>query len=62
MDNYATKAHMARVIVRALYNLRQLPAVDDRRVVRRVRKGTVESLSRDYALAVAALKSVEIQP
>lgn len=52
-----TKNDMARVIVQALYNLSDLPAVDHPEVVKRANKGTVESLTRQHGLACRALLS-----
>ena len=50
-----TKLKMARVIVQALYNLPQLPAVDHPEVVKRAARGRVDTLQRQHKLAVASL-------
>jgi hypothetical protein len=52
-----TKLDMARVIVTALYNLKALAPVDHPEVVKRANKGTVESLSRQHKMALAAIES-----
>jgi hypothetical protein len=52
-----TKLDMARVIVTALYNRPALVAADHPEAVRRARKGTVASLTREHKLAVAAIES-----
>ncbi len=52
-----TKLDMARVIVTALYNLPALVNASHPEVVRRARKGSVASLTRQHALAVAAIQS-----
>lgn len=50
-----TKTDMARVIVQALYNLPELPAVDNHRVTRMVQRGKVEQLTYQHKLAVKVL-------
>ncbi len=52
-----TKTDMARVIVLALYNLPALPAADHPDVLRRVKRGTGASLTRQHKLAMAAIQS-----
>lgn len=54
-----TKNQMARVVVQALYNLPELPSETDRRVVVRAQRGSVESLTKHHAMAMAALLSVK---
>ena len=52
-----TKNDLARVIVQALYNLPELPAATHTHVINRERRNNVETLTRQHALAVAALNS-----
>ena len=54
-----TKTDMARVIVTALYNKPALVAADHPEVIKRARRGTVESLTRQHKLAMAAIESVQ---
>ncbi len=53
-----TKNDMARVIVTALYNKSSLVAADHPEVVKRAARGTVASLTRQHAMAMAAIQSV----
>lgn len=53
-----TKIDMARVIVTALYNRPALVAADHPEVVKRARRGSVESLARQHKMAVDAINSV----
>lgn len=50
---------MARVIVQALYGMHTLPAEDHPEVIKRARRGTVESLSKQHDMACKALSSVK---
>lgn len=52
-----TKTDLARVIVTALYNRPELVRADHPEVIRRARRGTVESLTRQHKLAMAAIES-----
>ena len=52
-----TKLEMARWVVTALYNLPTLVAIDHREAVRRAKRGTVKSLTRQHEMAVAAIRS-----
>lgn len=52
-----TKTDMARVVVTALYNLPELAPADHPRVLRLVRRGSVESLTRQHALAMDTIQS-----
>jgi hypothetical protein len=58
-ENYhMTKNEMARVIVQALYATTMLPTSDHPEVMRRVKHGTIASLTRHHKLACDALRSV----
>jgi hypothetical protein len=50
-----TKTDMARVIVMVLHGKADLPPVDSWEVQRRVRQGTVASLTRQHKLALEAI-------
>ena len=52
-----TKLDMARVIVTALYGKSTLVPGDNPEAVRRATKGTVEMLTRQHGLAMAAIQS-----
>ena len=54
-----TKLDMARVIVTALYGKPALVAADHPEVVKRASKGSVESLTRQHGLAMAAIQSTQ---
>lgn len=51
-----TKTDMARVIVQALYKLPALPAEDNIRVTRLVRRKKREDLERNHKLALTILE------
>jgi hypothetical protein len=52
-----TKLDMARVVVTALYNKPALVAANNSEAVRRAKRGTVESLTRQHAMAMAVLNA-----
>jgi hypothetical protein len=54
-----TKNDMARVIVTALYNKPTLVDDDHPEVLKRAARGTVASLARQHALAMAAIQSIQ---
>jgi len=54
-----TKNDMARVIVTALYNRPELVAADHPEVIRRARRNSVETLTRQHGLACKVLHERE---
>jgi hypothetical protein len=52
-----TKNEMARWVVTALQHRPELVRADHPEVLARARRGTVQSLTRQYEMAVAAIRS-----
>lgn len=50
-----TKNDMARVVVQALYNMKSLPAADDRRVVK-MERSSKKWLTERHALALICIQ------
>jgi hypothetical protein len=54
-----TKNDLARVIIQALYNLKELPPADDKRVIKTVRYHTVKELEYRHRLALRVIEQMQ---